>query len=729
MNGELVPALVAAGGGTALLAGIYAHEARRDARMRSGRVRYRLLFPLGVTEQAGTVALAGLVGATEASEFVLEVTADEKGVAHAVSVPADRTEATVRHLEAAIPGLRCEKADPVDAGLSVMALRVFVPTRTLLRSKDAAVAGRGLLGTLGRLAAGERVTFRWAARPARGRVSDRPATTAAERDLDLALRRRATEPGFAVGGLVLVGAASGGRARQLIDGVGQAVRARHAQGPPLRLTYERSGRRLSSAPKASLRGGRITSAELLGLIGWPLGDELIAGVSLGVARQLPAPREMPREGRRLLVGQGRGGERPVALSAQAQTLHQVVLGPTGSGKSTVLARAALDDVACGHAGLVVDPKDGSLVQAIIDRVGPEAAGRVVVLDPGAAAVVGLDLFGHGDPHLRAEVLTSTLRSIYAPLGAWGVRSDTYVALALRTIAVLERPSLALVGRLFTDAAFRRQAVAAVDDPLQQAAWASYDDLSAPEQREHVAAPLNRIMGLLQRPAVRAILGQPAPKLQLEELWQRRGWLVVNLAPGVLGEGAARLVGAVLSFLAWSALEARAGQPRANVPTTLVFDELQALADLPTSLERLAERARGFNGRLVVGSQVASRLPASLVDAVLGNFATVMTFRCSAREAERIARELPGLEARDLIHLAPYEVAARVATGTGTGVVTVTGRTEPLPPVTGQAARIRALSAERYGTPRSQLDAAFRELLSRPPAPGGRPDPGRTRRAS
>jgi hypothetical protein len=352
-----------------------------------------------------------------------------------------------------------------------------------------------------------------------------------------------------------------------------------------------------------------------------------------------------------------------------------------------------------------------------------------VLDPSADSVIGLDLFGHGDPHLRAEVLTSTLRSIYAPLGAWGVRSDTYIALALRTIAVLERPSLALVGRLFTDAAFRREAVAAVDDPLQQAAWASYGDLSPAEQREHVAAPLNRIMGLLQRPAVRALLGQPEPKLHLEQLWQQRGWLVVNLAPGVLGEGASRLVGAVLSFLAWSALEARAGKPSANVPTTLVFDELQALADLPTSLERLAERARGFNGRLVVGSQVASRLPASLVDAVLGNFATLMTFRSSAREADRIARELPGLDARDLINLAPYEVAARVATGSGTGVVTVTGQTEPLPPKTDQGGRIRSLSAQHYGTPRGQLDQAFRDLLSQPASATERPAPGRARRTS
>lgn len=731
MNGELAPALVAAGGGTALLAGIYAHEYRRDAQMRAGRVRYRLRFPAGTTKRAATAALAGLSGAGEANEFVFEIAAAASGIGHLLSAPADRAEATVRQLEAALPGLRLQPTDEMQAGLSSLALRIFIPQSALLRTDEAEVAARGLLAGLDGLGGDEQVIVRWAARPARVRPPQREAQTPAERDLDRALRRRIAEPTFAVSGLVLARTGSMARTRQLVDGLGQAVRARHAQGAALRLTYERSGRGLAAMPKTSMRSSRITANELLGLVGWPLGDEPIPGVSLGMARQVPVPGEVARHGRQLFIGRDRAGDRPVALSSQAQRLHQVVLGPTGSGKSTVMARGVLDDVAAGYGGLVVDPKDGSLVEAILDRVRPSDAERIVVLDPAdRSSAVGVDLFGQGDPDLRAEVLTSTLRSIYAPQGAWGVRSDTYITLALRTIAALERPSLVLVGRLFTDATFRREAVVRLDDPLLQASWAAFEALSGPEQREHVAAPLNRIMGLLQRPAVRAVLGHPEPRLNLERLWRERGWLLVNLAPGVLGEGAARLLGAILSFLAWSALEARAGLPdSAWAPTSLVFDELQALSDLPVSLERLAERARGYNGRLVVGSQVVSRLPGPLVEAVLGNFATLICFRTSAHEALRLARELPGITDSDLVNLAPYEVAARVATGTGTGVVTVTGRTEPLPPSLGNAGRLRALSAERYGTPRSELDHAVRELLARPASSAERPEPGRGRRAS
>jgi hypothetical protein len=77
-------------------------------------------------------------------------------------------------------------------------------------------------------------------------------------------------------------------------------------------------------------------------------------------------------------------------------------------------------------------------------------------------------------------------------------------------------------------------------------------------------------------------------------------------------------------------------------------------------------------------------------------------------------------------LGRFEVAARVGTGSGSGVSVVTGRTEPLPPETGQAEAIRDRSAQRYGTPPSDPE---------PPTPKAADEvanerpPGRTGRAS
>jgi len=52
--------------------------------------------------------------------------------------------------------------------------------------------------------------------------------------------------------------------------------------------------------------------------------------------------------------------------------HLHVFGPAGVGKSTLLARLILQDIAAGHGVVVVDPK-GDLVDDVLTRVSPAGA--------------------------------------------------------------------------------------------------------------------------------------------------------------------------------------------------------------------------------------------------------------------------------------------------------------------------------------------------------------------
>jgi hypothetical protein len=355
----------------------------------------------------------------------------------------------------------------------------------------------------------------------------------------------------------------------------------------------------------------------------------------------------------------------------------------------------LDDLAAGYGGVLVDPKS-DLVQSVLDRVPAEQADRVVVLDPATPGPVpGLDLFSVGDPDLRSDVVLGALGVIFKD--SWGVRTDTYLRLGLRSLAELKSPTLTDWLRLFTDAAFRRSVVARLRDPLLVAAWHSYEELSGAERHQHIAAPMSKVMNLLARPAVRNVLAQRHPRLDLSRLLAEGRWLLISLAPGRLGEPTARLLGSILTYAIWTAIEARAGlAEEARRPVFLYVDELQALEHLPFGIEYLLERARGLGCGVTIAAQALGRLPEPTRQALLANAGSLASFRLGFEEAARLGRELPGLTADDLRALKPFEVAARLSTGAGSGVVTVTGRTEPLPPTTGQAERIRRLSAERYG---------------------------------
>jgi len=122
----------------------------------------------------------------------------------------------------------------------------------------------------------------------------------------------------------------------------------------------------------------------------------------------------------------------------------------------------LDDIRHGYAGAVIDPKadliDTSLTAfrpstrigssfSILATLGPHPAWRC---SPGVTPTPG-------------RRLTGTLKSIFA--GAWGVRSDFYGRLAIRTLSEVPGASLADMGRLFYEEPFRRAAIARLRDPF------------------------------------------------------------------------------------------------------------------------------------------------------------------------------------------------------------------------------------------------------------------------
>ena len=706
----LIPAAVAAGGGTALLGGIYLHEHRRESAMRASRQAYSLVFPIGTDPGAAAAALRSLAGVDWRCEVVAEVVADADRIHHLLHVPSRVAMSVIDHLTGGIPGLGIDPLEARQTGPVPLAWRIVVPMRALLRATEPAATSRALLAGFSALRDGERVSLRWALRSAgSARVPEaleQKATSSAAKAELKAWRARVGEPGFKVAGLLLIRADHPARARELAGHVAGVLRSRRGAGAGLLV---RRGRVRDGAvmPATGRTRGWLGAAELLPLLGWPVGQEPVAGVELGVARRVPVPRGLPREGRRLFVARDAYGERPVALSPEAARHHLAVVGPSGTGKSALLARSILDDIEAGHAGVVLDPK-ADLVGDLLDRIPRRHAERIVVLDPASPGPVpGLDLLSVGDPDLRADVVLGALGAIFKD--SWGIRTDTYLRLGLRTLVELEHPVLTDWLRLFTDQVFRRTAVARLRDPLLAAAWESYEALSPAEQQQHVAAPMSKVVSLLSRPQVRAVLAQRQPKLDIARVLAEGKWLLVSLSPGVLGEPASRLLGAILTYSVWTAIEARAAMPPdQRQPVFLYLDELQSLSKLPFGLEYFFERARGLGCGVTVATQALGRLPQNLQQSLLGNVGSLVSFRLGYDEANRVARDMPGLAPKDLQGLRRFEVAARIGTGMGSSVATVTGRTEPLPDRTGQADFIRQRSAERYGQDPSQIDEGLRE---------------------
>jgi hypothetical protein len=706
VNDALIPAITAAVGGAALGGAILVSEARAESAMRASRVRLALTFPASVDPLHVKAALSAIAGISDRLELILETEATEGGIRHYLWVPAEVRVSVVSSLAGALPGVRAIEA-PEPAGRTTIAATVYLPTPLVLLAERPEAAARTLLAGIAGLSAGERAVLKWAIRPGSPRsFTPREPVTRATREIERAWRRKvASGPGFQTAGLVVVQASTLTRAREITEHITSSLRSRRGAVGSLRITTDQGGRSMAARPKTNAKSGWASVSELVGLCGLPIGSG-IPGV-VASSRALMVPKHVPTTGRFLLTGRDSAGrDRRVALSYDAARLHLGLFGKTGSGKTTALVRLVLDSLTENVGGIYVDPKDG--LQTLLDHVSPEQAEKIIVLDPAAPGPVpGLDLFGVGDA-MRADVILSVLKGVS---DGWGPRIQRFLSIGLRAIEVLDDPVLYDWLSLYSDPGFRRSVTARISDPVIAAEWRVFEEGMSPAEQAVFAGPaIARVSDLLSRPALRAVLSQPHPRLNIGRALDEGRWVCVAASPGTLGEPASHLLTAVVTYLAWATVERRAAiPPEQRRQVMLVLDELGSLSHLPIGPEVFFERLRSLNCCVVAAGQAPSRLPLPVQQSLFANVGSLLVLGpTGADEASRLARDLAPLTPQDLMSLHRYEIAGRVSTGgEGSGSAVVTGHTEPLPPATGQGAFIRRLSAERYGRDPREIEEELR----------------------
>ena len=403
----------------------------------------------------------------------------------------------------------------------------------------------------------------------------------------------------------------------------------------------------------------------------------------------------------------------VRLPIADAVYHTHLLGPTGVGKSTVLLSLALADAAEGRGLLLLDPK-GDLATDFVARLPEERVGDVVVLDPTNPCPVGFNPLA-GPPELAvvtAEAVLGVLAELFRD--SWGIRTADVLSAALLTLARIPQATLVWLVPLLTNPAFRRRVLAlAPPDPLgTDVFWQGYEAKPVRTQAVEVAPVLNKLRQLMLRPGLRAMLGQAQPRFGLADLLERRRIVVVNLNQGLLGAGAARLLGTLLVSQLWQHLLARQAHPAERRQIVSVYiDEVQAfLAGLPGSLADALAQARSLGAAFHLAHQYRGQLSTEMMQAVETNTRSKVYFALSATDAAAAARLAPELEAADFQLLAQYQAYATVMHhGHRSGWFSLA--TRPAPPAVRDPALLYAASHARYGIPAEQTEAELIALTN------------------
>lgn len=684
-------------------------------------VTYRLELPRKLTHDQVSGWLTALGAATRHIPVVIEIVATERGIAHFMVMPRFHARMLLTQARNMLPGMRAELAPDhlVDEATIRAAgeLRVTSTSHPLGQDRAASAAG-ALLSALQPLGRGQMIRISWLLA---GTTTPHPAGLA-KLAPDLARFRRLKQrsPLLRACGRIAVSGAPPPIARALLYRVYSVMRVLDEPGAALvrRILPWRviAARVRDRSIPLMVWPAILNTRELAGLIGFPLDDMRVPGLTLGTARQLPPASDLPRTGTVLAYSNFPGmTSRPLALRRTDRLQHLWLLGPTGTGKSTLIANMAIQDARAGSGLVVIDPKS-DLCNDILARLPEERVPDIIALNPAASdRPIGFNiLHAAHDEHARELVVDDVVR-IFTEIwkSSVGPRTADVLRNALLTLIATRAPdgspfTLAEVAPLLESPAFRRFVTAQPGVPESvRSFWTAFESMSAGERAQVIGPSLNKLRALTTRTSLRLMLGQPAG-LDIADVFTKRRILLVSLNKGIIGSETAQLLGSLLVASLWTAALRRANvPPRERRPVWAYLDEFQDVLRMGGDIADALAQARGMGLGLVLAHQYLGQLPPALQAALIGTVRSSAVFQVDQEDAKALERRYaPSLTADDLMGLRAYEIAARLCVA-GQTQPPVTGRTLPLDePLRDPYALVEA-SRKRYGTPRARVETALR----------------------
>lgn len=457
------------------------------------------------------------------------------------------------------------------------------------------------------------------------------------------------------------------------------------------------------------RGFVLSVPELARIAALP-STEALPGLDRASAKTVAVPRRLAEKGKPLGISNHHGDDRKVAIEVADAAHHIHLIGETGTGKSTLMARMVLADAEAGRAAVVIDPK-GDLATAIAERLPKGAEKRTCILDPTDKDVaVGLNVLQGDDPDLAVDHVVSVFKRIWER--SWGPRSDDIMRAVCLTLTRIPDATLAEVPLLLTSkevrAAVRYRSHRFHDLGDVVGFWEQFEKIGEQRRSQDIAPLMNKVRAFLLRGPVRAIVGQAKPKLNIPDLIENGGLLLVRIPKGTLGEETSRILGAFVVARVWQACMSRADLPEEERrPVGLYVDEMHNYLALPRSFEDMLAEARAYGLSMVLAHQHLGQLPHDMREALAANARTKIVFACSPDDARNLDRHFaPLLTDYDLSSLGAFEAACRPCIGGAHGPP-FTFVTEPLAaPEPGRRDEVKSAVA-RFGEDRKGIEARIR----------------------
>lgn len=423
----------------------------------------------------------------------------------------------------------------------------------------------------------------------------------------------------------------------------------------------------------------LSAAEVAGIYHFPNSEanynaDVVKSLSKTLAAPLGVKNHADASDFNVVIGKNKhlGSTMHIGLVEAERERHAFIVGGTGTGKTTLIKYAAVQDIQGDKGFAIIDPH-GDLAQELLTYIPAHRVKDVIYFNPDDLTYnVGLNVLElmpglEGDELLRekdivTESVVSMFRKIFSEDDTGGHRIEYVLRNAIQTALTIKDATLFTVYNLLNDPDYCKTVVATLENEDLRNFWKNELGKAGGFQQVKMVAGITAKIGrFLFSASAKRVLEQPKSTINFDEILDGK-ILICNFSKGLLGEDTSELFGiAVLAKIQMAALRRARINQADRKPFYLYVDEFQNFAT--QSFVQMLSESRKYKLFLTMAEQSTSQQDdQKMVNIILANVGTLICFRTGNPADEKLLLPLfsPYLQEGDIANLPPYNFYMRAS---------------------------------------------------------------------